>query len=151
MNLRDTMRGFEAAHPRLASRQLAPLFLRQRNDAVILALLVAEFEHIKRERARFVEIEEAPKFAIASLGSQARADRWSERYRSIEVALGDGCKSTFGQMTVAEHRIRIAMLTKLREGLSSTISRHEDAVADIERAGVGCLDDLSTAPLRRAA
>jgi hypothetical protein len=48
----------------------------------------------------------------------------------------------WGQATVAQHMSRIGLLHRQAQGLADTIDLHAEAVADIERHGVTCLDDI---------
>lgn len=57
---------------------------------------------------------------------------------------GDGWV-TWGDATVQDHRDRITFQTALRNGISSDIDRHADAIERIERAGVSCLNDIELA------
>jgi hypothetical protein len=57
-------------------------------------------------------------------------------------ALGDGTEVRWGEATVEQHRQRIDMLVKMQSGLGVTIARHESAIAEIEAAGVSCLDEV---------
>lgn len=49
---------------------------------------------------------------------------------------------TWGEATVDHHRERIAYLATLRNGIDATITRHADAVEQIESAGASCLNDI---------
>lgn len=52
---------------------------------------------------------------------------------------------TWGAATVTDHEGRIAFLLSLRNGVDTTIDRHRKALADIEAAGVACLNDIPVA------
>ena len=57
-----------------------------------------------------------------------------------EVALGDGTKKKWGDMTVVDHRQRITMLEKMRDGINRTISLHELAIEELEGSEMPCLN-----------
>lgn len=48
-----------------------------------------------------------------------------------------------GDMTVVHHEARIYELKRNRDGLNESIRLHEQAIAEIEAAGVGCLNDIA--------
>ncbi len=56
-----------------------------------------------------------------------------------------GKRVRWGDMTVEQHRERIAFLNRHIKGVQRTIGEHEQAVAAIEAAGVSCLNDLEAA------
>jgi hypothetical protein len=53
---------------------------------------------------------------------------------------------TWGEMTVEDHRARIAMLSATRRGIDRTIRLHEDAIEAIQEAGVTNLNELYGEP-----
>jgi hypothetical protein len=57
-------------------------------------------------------------------------------------AIGTGERIPWGTATVEQHRQRIGYLLAKRNGLDTTIDRHERAIAAITAAGVSCLADL---------
>lgn len=63
--------------------------------------------------------------------------------RKAKVALGDGSHTTYGQMTVAQHKIRIGMLSDQLSGIQKTRQMHERIVYLLESNGANCLDDLT--------
>jgi hypothetical protein len=123
-------------HPGDDVRLLAADFLAETDHSLLADLLANEFARLRRDAARLVELAE-----IAAI--HRTPPEWTPKLRANLVALGDRKTTTFGQMTVEQHRIRIAMLTKVRDGVDRTIGLHEEAVAAIEAAGVTCLDDLA--------
>lgn len=56
--------------------------------------------------------------------------------------LGDGNEVAWETATRQDHETRIAMLTKLRDGLDRTIERHWEAIRCIDGAGVTCLAEI---------
>ena len=50
----------------------------------------------------------------------------------------------WGKATVAQHQERIAILTRIRKGVDTTIRLHRDAIAAITANGCSCLDEVSS-------
>lgn len=48
----------------------------------------------------------------------------------------------WGKATVAQHEERIAILTRIRKGVDTTIRLHRDAIAKINASGCTCLDEV---------
>lgn len=143
MSLHGQMTEFLVAHPDDDNVTLAETFLATVAPDPLTALIAEEFGRIRRAEARMIEVEE--------ISAQTRAPgEWSDRLRQNLVALGRSQMTSFGQMTVEQHRIRLAMLVKQREGLDRTIRLHEEAIRDIEAAGVRCLDEIGSRRRRKA-
>lgn len=98
------------------------------------ALIANEVRRLWRARVRPLE----PRTGAPSTNP---AESRSE-YLKARFSLPDGRHPTWGDATVADHLLRIAMLAKLRDGLDLTIQVHEDAVTRITEAGVSCLNEL---------
>lgn len=92
----------------------------------------------RRAEVRSVE-RRAPR---RGLGSSFDSVQARKEMAEAFFALGDGTRVRWGEATVAQHRQRIAMLEKMRAGLSETVARHEAAISEIEAAGVSCLDEI---------
>jgi|DEB19_MinimDraft_3_1074340.scaffolds.fasta_scaffold183494_2 hypothetical protein len=56
---------------------------------------------------------------------------------------GDGRRVTWGEATIADHEMRIDFLGRKRSGLDATMKRHRQAIDDIRRAGVNCLNEIT--------
>lgn len=72
----------------------------------------------------------------------------AESFRRLfkeKFSLGDGEKVSWGEATVEQHEQRIAFLIPMRDGLTGTIRRHEEAVSLIRQHGGTCLADLEAA------
>jgi phosphoribosylformylglycinamidine (FGAM) synthase-like enzyme len=108
----------------------------------LLGLLVEEVEHSIRANVREIEVRAFHDRHAGGLAEVA----FSAAFKTLldqPVRLGDATGGlTFGALTSEQHRQRIAMLSKLRDGLDATIVRHREAIEMIEAAGVGCLNEL---------
>ncbi len=69
-----------------------------------------------------------------------REDRTT--YLSTRFATGDGRFVLWGEATIDDHRMRMEMLTRLRNGLDATIARHQSAIDLLVESGARCLNDL---------
>lgn len=78
--------------------------------------------------------------AIEEYGQSIRLQVTSELLNTI-FALGDGTKTTWGDATVEQHRIRIQMLTSHAAGTIETAGRHDAAIRMIQGAGVSSLNE----------
>jgi hypothetical protein len=112
----------------------------------LLPLLVEAVEHIQRHRVR--NREQAAFRAVFGSRSGVVLETPSAAFRVLYAdtfRLGDGRVVSWGKANVEEHRQRIALLTKLRDGIDITIARHHEAIARIEAAGVTCLAEIEDA------
>lgn len=92
---------------------------------------------------RTLTIEPSP--AGRTLQDAARA-HLAEMLRT-RIALGDGVEVEWGRATVEQHEQRVAMLQKIRDGISNTIERHMTAIRLIRQAGVSCLAEIAGEPV----
>lgn len=71
----------------------------------------------------------------------------------VQIPNGGGTyiQVPWGDVTVAQHRLRIDMLKAQMEGTRATIARHEQAVSVCEQAGVSTLRELEAKPQRSKA
>lgn len=107
-------------------------------------LVSREVAHIRRDLSRGAEQRAFREmFALADRAETELLVQPLQPIFENDFALGDSFQAMWGSATVAEHRRRIALLTKIRIGLDDTIRRHEEAIALIERAGAQCLDDIA--------
>jgi hypothetical protein len=107
--------------------------------------------NIQRVNARKVE-DEVFRAATATTvpkgigpGRQVKLDAVRAQFAPLfktQIAVGDGHTVTWGSATVAQHRMRIAMLEGKIGGLSMTVQRHKMAISLIESAGVTCLEEI---------
>lgn len=79
-----------------------------------------------------------------SIGTDAVRDAFKE-LAGTRFALGTGLQIEWLEATVEDHLQRIAYLSKLRDGLDSTIARHQAAITAITEAGVTCLREIADA------
>lgn len=131
------------------SLRIAELVLAELDQAGLLMLLVNEIDDLKREATK--QMEHAAfasalreQFAagdipapIAGSSSEAFAALFDKSFK-----LGDGTEATWGEATVEQHEQRLAMLTKLRDGLNSTIDRHTEAIHVLRTSGARCLAEV---------
>lgn len=71
-----------------------------------------------------------------------------DAFRSLfhkKFALGDGREVLWGKATVEEHKQRVEMLRKQRDGIDSTIQGHMQAIITLEESGARCLDEMDGA------
>jgi len=113
-------------------------------------LLLEEIKHHQRERVRDVECRnllahaKPPPIGDLDFVPDNRAIEYFRELLGERVQLGDGRATTWGAATLAQHRIRIEMLSKQRDGLDRSIDRHLAAVAILEQTGAPCLQELAT-------
>lgn len=62
-------------------------------------------------------------------------DNWTEELLNTPFATGDGRRITWGEATVDDHEMRIAMLYRQISGTASDVARHEKAVEVLETSG----------------
>lgn len=85
---------------------------------------------------------------VRSLESQAFSERSGDKTTLAVSRLLDECFTTgekmvaWGEATVEDHQKRINFLRKYQDGLQVTIDRHQEAIRQITKAGVKCLNDL---------
>jgi hypothetical protein len=106
-------------------------------QADILGTLIGDYcQQYERGRVRNVEAQ--------ATRSGKRVDPTGERRQLLDesFAVGDGRRVKWGEATVADHRARIEMLTKLRDGIDATLVRHMDAISQLEQAHARCLNDI---------
>jgi hypothetical protein len=140
-----------ALHPNKDDRWLAATLLKQiRSKAELVPLIAEEFQHLRRTQTQRLEAH-----ALRSMTTQrlrkptpqaiqadldAVRDLMDRRY-----ALGDGRRPRFGAMTANEHQVCIDMAMTQINAQQQRIALHRRAIAIIDAAGVGCLDEVNTA------
>jgi len=112
----------------------------------LIELLTHEIAHRQRENVRDIEHQAFKDFfAVAGEKSQDVQIEGSLNFKKLfssSFSLGNGEKIDFATATIEQHQQRIAMLTKLREGLDRTIEIHRKSIQLIEENGVGCLAEI---------
>lgn len=107
-----------------------------RSEKAIVAAIVRDYV---ANRRRLLTLE-AERSAFAEFGD-GTVEAFNQISREV-VRLGDATEVAWGRLTRSQHLQRIAMLSKIRDGIDSTIQRHEKAVALLDEFGVECLDDV---------
>lgn len=143
MNLRDAI----TSHPTVSAFDLATSLVDQIDKNEIILILSNEISRIRR-----TEVSSVERSVFSSLASntpqvslvtpdyiQAFKELFDEKFK-----LGDGTEVEWGKATVEEHLIRRDMLTKKRDGLTRTISRHDEAIRILTVTGARCLDEVQT-------
>ena len=104
-------------------------------------LIVAECERLERQIVRQVEIAH---WRSARSGKPATIAADRSALLGTTFALGDGKPPVrWGEATADQHRQRAEMLERIASGTFATANRHREAAAEIESAGVSCLNDLA--------
>lgn len=150
VNLNGRLMELIEQHPEMDAHQLAAAVMataRTRAELADLVLpAVTETALIVRRRVTArVERQAFGHSRYDSHGAPAEsADPVGDRRRllSEKFALSDGRWVTWAEATTADHRLRIGYLLAKKAGLDRTISRHEQAIEEIEAAGATCLGDI---------
>lgn len=134
-------------YPDLESADVAAKMLDEIERPHMISALADEISNVRRNRTRQIErtaflqligvdkrIETSPEM-IASL-RKVFAERFS---------LGAHEWVEWGKATIEQHRLRIAMLERLRDGIDETIERHREAIRLIEQHNATCLDEIDQA------
>ena len=120
----------------LRKDDLLPLIAREIKDAQRFHSRTVERAFFDRGFRAAVEAVPSPEEARAvALGDFM--ELYNTRFR-----LGDGTSVTWGQATIEQHEIRLAMLRKLRAGLDRTIEQHERALVLLRTSGAPCLEEV---------
>jgi len=120
---------------------------------LIVHVIVAEQRNLARrqEQVAFSSIHRASRmFDPADPGTPVEemtlgntAAKLMELLESSPFKMGDGSDPLqWGTATVAQHEARIAMLSKIRDGIDATIARHREAISLCRQAGVDRLMDV---------
>lgn len=133
-------------------KSLADQFLNEVPEDELINMLAEMIEDAQRVQIRQEERSAFSHFFTESGAiSKSRVERPSgariaqlRKIYELPVKLGIDSKlrRNWGDLTVAEHRMRINLLEKQRTGLGTTISQHRVAIQLIEQAGVTRLRDI---------
>lgn len=123
-----------------AQRISARLDLTEEQYAVLSPLLRQFCLGRDRVRVRSIERQALPGPAIPE-GAPSRPSEYRALLHECFFVPGVGTVA-WGEATVEHHRARIAMLSKQRAGIDSTIERHEWAIERITTNGVTCLYEV---------
>lgn len=113
----------------------------------LAGVLADEVDGYRRNRVRAVERTAFAQFFRA----ESRADSSPSTVENLKAvfsqkfAIGNNVEIEWGRATIAQHKTRIAMLTKLRSGIDQTIERHQEAIRLIEAHNATCLDEIEQA------
>lgn len=129
--------------PEMLARQL----LKKHQGASLVTLIVREIALVQRSMVRDTEKSTFASAFRNGGGADVPEVDMSIFKRLFEKAfsLGDGTVVSWGDATLEQHQMRIAMLVKQREGLDDTIERHRRAVQIITQAGVTRLNEIKLA------
>jgi len=136
-------------NPKGDADDLAKQIVAKFTKSALVPLVARELQHYQRACVRLVEMTT---FRARMRGLDAdRKDHQSSnqpvftpKLLSLTFSLGDGSPSIrWGEATAEQHRLRIAMMEKQRDGINQTIDRHVAAISEIERYGVTCLDEIA--------
>jgi hypothetical protein len=148
MNWLSAIRGLVEQYPDGDSRVLARKLLEQLDHEELITVIAEEIEHHQRaiarhtERASFLQAL-SPHSTVAAMIAGDRGE-WAALL-ATPFRLGDREQVVWGRASVEQHEQRIALLTKLRDGLDRTIAFHREAITLITDAGVTCLDEVDAA------
>lgn len=129
---------------------LACLALDECDKDTLAPVIAHEIERLWRQESQRNEQEWFPSFrekirapAVKSkslLDTQGNGDAVNN-FLQETFALGDKRRVSWGEATVDDHRQRMVMLCKLRDGINNTIRRHRTAIEVLEQAEVNCLNE----------
>lgn len=134
-------------NPDAESLELARAILDDNDRDVLITALVEEIEKVRRNRVRGVERTAFAQFFKSAQPIDNPPEVLTELRRvfSERFSLGGGIDVLWGKATIEQHRLRIAMLTRLRSGIDQTIERHVEAIRLIEAHNATCLDEIELA------
>lgn len=125
-----------------APREIAEAIYPRLGDDDKVGILTEYVANWQRNAARQLE---AAAFAEFVNGTAKPATKRPDALAALfntPFKLGENRTTSWGQATVEEHRIRIAFLEVMRNGIDRTISHHRRAIEVIEDAGVTCLQEV---------
>ena len=138
-DIREKAVGAMSIDPVMLAQELCGSLSRNERAAWLIELTADAIRSAQRQSAHRVEM------TAFSQSRTAGEDELRARMRdlfSTPIALGENESALWGSATVEQHRQRIAMLSKIRDGIDSTIRRHTQAIEIIEDAGVTCLNEV---------
>ena len=126
-----------------ASSILTKLKVSSEARAVLLPVVINAIATLRRGKVRHIERVVAG-VAVVIDDDAPEMTRHEARMKLARETFitAEGECVRWGQATVAQHISRIGLLRRQAHGIETTIDLHAEAVADIERHGVTCLDDI---------
>lgn len=145
-------------------------FSPQQRDQLLSHFIDREIEHQKRSRVHRLERKivvnspairrretlrqrTLPDETILSFGKRVfqifqnyESDlkvKFTAELLASQFSLGKGVKVTWGNATIAEHEIRMELLSKHIQGTGETYALHADAVSQLKENGATCLNELT--------
>jgi hypothetical protein len=135
---------FVSRHHGLTATEMAELAVDELARDVQVELLAMALQTIERNEVRQIEQAEfRQRYSARSFAGVNTAVGWSSKLLIEPVALYDGVRHTWGELTIEQHEFRIARLQVHVAGIEDTIGRHRWAIDEITAAGVNCLNDLA--------
>ena len=141
--IHKTATGDPTGDPAVLARKL----LLEIDNDLLVEMISEAIAGEQRALTRIVE-RTAFKAFFASPTNDIVAAQSNDSLRAIfsrTFSLGTGEAVAWGAATVDQHRQRIAMLQRMRDGIDATIYQHEEAIRVITEAGVTSLDELAVA------
>lgn len=119
-----------------AARILLALKVNKEAARILLPVVADRVRDEARNTTR--KLEAATNVAAIQTAPAEQRDKFlSERF-----PVEDGRFVTWGEATIEDHHSRIALLTKIRNGIDDTIERHEAALKLLAEHGADCLNEL---------
>lgn len=134
-------------YPDLEPAAIAAKMLDEIERPHMITALADEVANVRRNRTRAVERTAFSQF----VGIDRRIETSPEMIASLRrvfserFSLGSHEWVEWGKATIEQHRLRVAMLQRLRGGIDETIERHLEAIRLIEAHNATCLDEIEAA------
>ena len=126
-----------------ASSILTKLKVSSEARAVLLPVVINAIATLRRGKVRRIERVVAGVALVVDVDAPEMTRHEARMKLARETFItAEGECVRWGQATVAQHISRIGLLRRQAHGIETTIDLHAEAVADIERHGVTCLDDI---------
>jgi hypothetical protein len=119
-----------------AMRLLVALKVNKAAAEVLFPVIANAIRDAMRETVRRIEAD-VNVAAIQTAPAEQRAKFLAQRF-----PLEDGRFVAWGEATIEDHHARIALLTRIRNGIDDTIGRHELALKLLAEHGADCLNEL---------
>jgi hypothetical protein len=134
-------------YPDLDAAEVAAKMMDEIERPQMIAALAGEVANVRRNRTRGVERTAFSQF----VGIDHRIETSPEMIANLRrvfaerFSLGSHEWVEWGKATIEQHKLRIAMLERIRGGIDETIERHREAIRLIEAHNATCLDELERA------